>query len=100
MCRIYYICLNKEIMDKEQSIIDIIGKNHKYCCAFNTTVDIRKEYKEVGDTIDGIYSYKGKVYCIDQLLGLDIPFDTLSEKIQAQILDIITKKDYVISKSM
>lgn len=76
----------------EQSIISILGKNHKDPIQFT--------HQSVVNGIYGIYTHKGSVYVFRQ--GQDIPFydKRISDKERKEILNSVESKKWIVSKTL
>lgn len=70
----------------EEDIINILGGNHKKCIVFNDRFEI-----------GGIYTYKGRVYCLAS--GMDFSIEDVEDKSKIFILNAIKDKKYKIDNS-
>ena len=78
----------------EEAIVSRLGRDHTTACVLNGG-----PIKNTGipSEIDAIYTFNGKV----NALGLfkDVNFDTLDVTAQAQIVEKIENKEYVVDPS-
>lgn len=72
-----------------EEIIKKLGKNHKNPCVVWFSNTYEDGY--------GIYTYKGKVYCI--YMGIDYPFGDIDAKMQPKLIDAILNDKYEVNPS-
>lgn len=87
-------------MDSVQEILRKIGSNHTTCCYFqyNTLIKFEEDEEPEEITYVGIYTFKGKIYCICDL-G-DICFDSFDEQDQLLIATRIIAGDYKLTDAL
>jgi len=71
----------------KESIVNILGKNHKHTIGFKETQEI-----------SGLYTYKGEIYCIHA--GEDFPFENVSEAGKKKIHQAILDGKYKIDRTI
>jgi hypothetical protein len=74
----------------EEKIISLLGNNHTKPISFNDV----KLYEEVY----GLYTYKGKAYCLKA--GMDIDFGELPGEEQNKVLKLVESKNWIISPAL
>lgn len=72
-----------------EEIVNKLGKNHLDPCV----VWFGNMYEDAY----GIYTYKGKVYCIHT--GIDHPFEDIDRKMQPKLIDAILNNNYEVNPS-
>lgn len=71
-----------------QEIVKLLGRNHTTPAVFNN-------YKKL--ETDAIYTYRGEVFCLRG--GMDFPFEDLTPKGQADVLNELKAKSFVFDNS-